>query len=488
MSDTQYEHVKKSVVSGFVWQGIVKAGVQLLTWASTIIVARLLHPDDYGLMAIQGVYSGLIILLVDFGVTNGLINHKEVNQELLDGFFYLMAFLGLAFFGFYYLITPFIASFYQHEQLVGVMRAAGVLFILGGIRAVPQAFAMRNLAYKYQAVVEGVSALAGTVTVLAMAMLGYGVWSLVMATVVSQGVNTVGYLLYYKRMPRCTFPLEEIAAVFKTGSQIMTTRFVDMITRRADVFFLGLAAGPTVTGYYSMAFSLAGMPLDKVGFMFNQVAFPAFSRLQAQKENAADLFLKLHKFLLLICAPVLLGAIFVVDQAILLILGSKWQPATLAMQVILGINVLRLSERFLANSLMGVGAVASLMRYRLWTAGVLTAAFYIGVQGGLNGLLIAWVVVFPILYSFALQLLFEKLPMTWGSLFFTIRPLFFSALLMCCALGLSRAYITLLDPLWLLIGNTVLGTTVFFSAMAIGFPDDFRALLNLRNTLRNSTK
>ena len=74
MSDTQYDRVKKSVISGFIWQGIVKSGVQISTWASTIVVARLLHPDDYGLMAIQGVYSGLIILLVDFGVTNGLIN------------------------------------------------------------------------------------------------------------------------------------------------------------------------------------------------------------------------------------------------------------------------------------------------------------------------------------------------------------------------------------------------------------------------------
>ena len=147
-----------------------------------------------------------------------------------------------------------------------------------------------------------------------------------------------------------------------------------------------------------------------------------------------------------------------------------------------------MSERFLANSLMGVGAVASLMRYRLWTAAVLTAAFYVGVQGGLNGLLVAWVVVFPLLYGFALRLLFEKLPITWGGLYFTIRPLLISVFFMCCALGLSRAYLPLVDPLGVLGANTALGVAVFFSVMAIAFPGDFRDLLNLRKTLRQSVK
>ena len=90
--------VKQQVGQGMLWNGGVKAVVQLFTWASTLIVARILNPEDYGLMAIQGVFSGLVILLVDFGVTNGLINAKTVSDALLDGFFYLMTAVGVVFF------------------------------------------------------------------------------------------------------------------------------------------------------------------------------------------------------------------------------------------------------------------------------------------------------------------------------------------------------------------------------------------------------
>lgn len=476
--------VKQTVAQGMVWNGSVKVVVQIVSWASTLIVARILNPDDYGLMAIQGVFSGLVILVLDFGVTNGLINAQKVTTELSDGFFYLMMLAGVIFFIGFTLAAPLLASFYESEELTDILRVSGLLFVIGGLRAVPFALAMRDLAYKFQAIVEGVAAVVGAVTVLGLALSGFGVWSLVLATVANQGVSTFFYLIYYKRIPKLTFPWAEIVRVLRTGGKIVASRLAALITQRADVFLLGIYAGPVVTGYYSMAFSLAAMPLDKVGLIFNQMAFPAFSRLQDDPVSGRDLFVKLHKYLVLICVPVLCGGLFVVEDLTELVLGEKWLPAVFPLQVILGLNILRLSERFISTTLMGIGAINAQLYYRFGAMIVMPLAFFIGVQQGINGLLLSWMLIFPAVYAVVLLLLFKYLSVSVRELGSSVKSTF------CCTLFMSLALI-LIDrvlPEMSLMGaigvDVLVGGAVFFGALYGIFNNDFRALINIKSIFK----
>lgn len=476
--------VKQQVGQGMLWNGGVKAVVQIFTWASTLIVARILNPEDYGLMAIQGVFSGLVILLVDFGVTNGLINAKTVSDALLDGFFYLMTAVGVVFFVGFYLLSPVIASYYEGDKLVDILRVSGILFVIGGVRAVPYALAMRELAYKFQALVEGFSAFVGTATVLVLALNGFGVWSLVFATVANQSVSTLFYIYRFRRVPGWTFPLDEIRGVLRTGGKIVASRFAALVTQRADVFLLGIYAGPAITGFYSMAFTLGGMPLQKVGIIFNQVAFPAFSRLQSDRDGARDLFLKLHKYLLLICVPVLCGGVFVVDELIELVLGDKWMPAALPLKVILGLNILRLSERFVSTAMMGIGKIDAQLYYRIFAMVVMPAAFFVGVQFGVNGLLVSWVIVLPLIYIVVLALIIKYMAINFRDFITSISSVFISSSVMLAGLYIVKRASLDFDAGAIIAINVVVGVFVFIVTLSTFFKPDFRSLINIKSILK----
>ncbi|MDF1819143.1 MAG: lipopolysaccharide biosynthesis protein [Immundisolibacteraceae bacterium] len=480
-----YQDIKTRVAQGFVWQTATKAVVQTFTWASTIIVAALLNPDDYGLMAIQGVYTILLVQIVEFGITNGLINAKQVSTDVFDGIFYLMITTGLIIYGLFYFITPVVSSFYDHDQLQPVMRVSGLLILIGAVKAVPKAISMRNLEYKFRSLVELASIFVSTVTVLGLAYRGYGVWSLVIATLTKESIQMLGYCWYWRHLPRPRFPWADIKAIGMVGGKILISGLAGTLYRKSDTFFLGLFAGTTATGYYNLAFTLASLPIDKIGSIFNQIAFPAFSRLREDSSGSKSLFLNLHKYLLLIGVPLLCGGVFVADDLVRLLFEEKWLPIVFPLQMIMVINILRLSEMFVAATMLGIGEINWILKYRLITALILPAGFFVGVQYGITGVLFAWLTCFPFLYAALILRLLKAMPVSVLDVGASLKPMLVSTLLMVGTLTLSLFYFDTDSANWVSLSIKIAGgATVYGLGLALLFPKDFQALWNLKNTLR----
>lgn len=389
---------RRSVVSGFAWQGITKLFVQVATWGSTIVVARILVPADYGILAVSGVFTGLLAMLVELGLSYGLIQKPEVTRKEEDGVFYISLCAGLLLYGLLFLAAPAIARFYDMEILSPVLRVAGLGLIIGSLKGVPLAIAMRRMDFRYRSLTEVGTNLTSAVTVVTLAVYGFGVWSLVYSYLLAHLLESIIYLRLLKRIPDPRFTWSVVADVFGYGAKITANNLLYFVYSRADVMIIGKLLGEKLLGYYSMAFQLATIPLDKVGSIFNQVTFPAMARIQSDPEESRRLFIDLHRHLLIISWPILVGLALVADDLIVLLLTEKWQPLVPVLQAFCVINMLRVSGMLFTPVLNGRGKAGVVLRYATASAIVLPLAFLIGAGYGIMGVMAAWMIAYPPLY------------------------------------------------------------------------------------------
>ncbi|MCI0557226.1 MAG: oligosaccharide flippase family protein, partial [Nitrososphaera sp.] len=225
---------RRSVVSGFAWQGATNLFGQVITWACTIFVARILDPSDYGIMAVANVMTG-ILMLANMGFTQALIQKEQLTQQEEDGIFVLGLAINAVAYLVLYLLAPVLATFYQMELLTDVVRVAGLALLLGSIRAVPYATVMRNMDFRYRSLVEVGANLTSAVAVVALALKGFGVWSLIAGFVVTNLVSTAAFLPSFRRIPSLRFSVSAVADLFAFSMKVTANSLLSFIYRRADV-------------------------------------------------------------------------------------------------------------------------------------------------------------------------------------------------------------------------------------------------------------
>lgn len=406
--------LKQKIVSGFAWQSASKLIIQLFSWTTTILVARILAPEDYGIVAIQGIFTVTIGMVVDMGVSRGLIQKDSVTEQEVDSLFYFSLLMGVTAFGLYYLVAPVIAGFYQIPELVDILRVAGLTFIFGSLKSVPVAITMREMDFKYRSLVELGGAFVNAGSLLIMAIYGFGVWALILSNLFAYLATTVAYFPIMKRIPKPRLVIREITSVISFGFKIMLTRVMFSSYMKADIFFLGKIGGDRLTGFYSMAIQLATIPLDKIGTIFNEITFPAMSRIQNDKREAKLIFLKMHEYLLTVSLPLLVGLFFVAEDFVLILLGEKWSPAIAPLKIFALINVMRLSGMIMIPVLQGLGHPNKVLRYSGWCLALLPAAFMWGAAYGIMGVMLAWAFAYPLVYLYLAGETLKEFDVSWG--------------------------------------------------------------------------
>lgn len=474
--------IRKGVFSGFAWQGATKLLVQLTSWASTLFVARIIAPSDYGLVAAASVFVEILILVTDMGLAQGLIQKPETSRQEEDGVFYVSLAVGAIGYMLLFAAAPFIAGFYQMPVLTDLLRLICIGVIFGSLKTVPLAIAMRRMDFRYRSLVEMSSNLMMTLTVVTLALNGFGVWSLAWGPVVSNVVMAIGYVPLLGRVPRPWFPLGEVMATVRFGIKFMGTTLLYFFWSRADVMVIGKVLGERLLGYYSMAFQLAVLPLDKIATVFNQVMFPALSRMQADDAGSRELFLQLHRYLLLISYPILFGLAVVADDAIRLLLTDKWAPIVPFLQVLCLVSGLRISATLMPPVLFARGKPEAVMRYNGLALLSLPAAFIAGAQYGLEGVVAGWLVVYPLLFVYLGNNCLKELGVRWRSLALSAAPAVLATVAMVVVVVSFRQTVPDLPRALRLVASIVIGGTAYLGVLSLVFREhitDLRSRLIL---------
>lgn len=481
---TEASQINRSVLSGFAWQGATKFVVQILSWTATIVVARLLSPADYGVMAIVGIFTGILALMVDMGLPQGLIHQSNTSRGQEDNVFYLSLIVSVVLYFLLFFAAPVIASFFSMPILVELLRVAGFGLILASLRGVPLALTMRRLDFRYRSLVDISANLASLLIAVTLAWSGFGVWSLVWAFVASSLVTAVAYLPAIGRFPRLSLG-SGIGDIVRYGWRVMGSDLLWNLYSKADVFIIGRLLGERLLGYYAMGFQLAAIPLEKLGTIFNQVAFPTFARLKADRTQSREMFLNIHRYLLMLALPIFLGMAAVAEELVVLLLTDKWRIAIPILQAMCVINALRISGMLFVPVLNGRGKAGLTLRYNLTSAIILPSAFLIGAQhGGITGVTWSWLIAYPVLYILLLTFLLRELGLTLPEFVRSARSAWLPSMIMLAAVMPAKWMLGDAGGLTRIAAIITVGVVAYIGAILALFPDQLSALRNAFLTLR----
>jgi teichuronic acid exporter len=324
----------RGLVRGLAWSGTAKWGGQLITWGSTLIIARLLAPQDYGIVGMALVFAGFLEILTDAGLGSAIVQARALSKEELRATMGATCLISVVAGLVVFAGAPLWAYWYEDPRLTGVVAAMGVGVLLTGVSSLPNAVLQRRLAFDLQAKAQLQQGLSTAVVSLGLAIVLQSYWALVLGLLVGKLVFTARVLLYEPISPSSPFRTPSIRPLLRYGMVLSGDRVLYYFRSNFDVAIIGAWLGGNALGLYLMAVTLARMPMDKLAAAVTPVAFPVFARAQgdtaAMRRHYTGLTVAIAAGLLPTAAGMMLTAPLLVPTLI----GAQWAPAVPALQVI----------------------------------------------------------------------------------------------------------------------------------------------------------
>lgn len=382
----------RRVLASFLWLGSASLVAQAVSWVSTVLVIRLLSPDDYGLMAMAMLAIGFLMLIGDLGVGAVVVQAPTLDREHLRALFGACLLTYLVGAVVVYSAAPLVAAFFAEPRLITLLRTLSLCFVFAGFYAVPQSLVARTLRFDRKAKVEALTAVVASGAAVTLALTGWGVWALVGAVLVSHAFRAVAFQV----LRPCLFlpfpSLAQLRGSVHFGGWVTLDRMLWFGYTNLDVAIAGRVLGGALVGVYSVALSLASIPLDKVMSVVTEVSFSAFSRVQEDRELFRRSALRALESVSLLAFPAFLGMAVVAPEIFEVFLGPRWVVAVLPFQILCLVFPFRAVGLLFAPVLFGSGRPRVVVENNAITLGCVGIAMVIGVHWGVIGLAVGWVV------------------------------------------------------------------------------------------------
>jgi len=393
------ENAGKKVVAqtfkGLGWMGMAKVVSQSFSWVVTLYVARLLSPSDYGLMGVAGLLIVFFNLFNDLGLGQALVREGELDERKLSSVFWFILALSGGFSAITLALAPVVAGFYRNPKLVEIISVLAGNFVLGGLRSVPANLLVKKMQFDLRARIETIAALAAAALTLALAQMGFGVWTLVAAALAQQAVSTMATFWYCPWRPRWHMHLGEIRPLLHFGGKLSGTFMVGYLFNNADTMIIGRLLGEKLTGIYNMAYQLAHLPVQKVNMALNPVFYSALAQLQHNAAQFENYFFKMTRLTANLAIPLF---VFMAVNAKLifdLVLTEKWREAVLPFQVLCLVGGLRLATILVPQALNALNHPEKNLATNILCVALLPLGFYFGTSYGIAGVAYAWLLIYP---------------------------------------------------------------------------------------------
>ncbi len=421
LSAADHGKLDRSLIKGVAWTGFAKWSIQIITWLTTFIVARLLTPDDYGIVAMAGVYTGILALMTEFGIGSAIVMLSDLSENQIAQINALSILLGIAGFMASCAAAVPLGIFFNSPSLPQVLAVMGLGFIINSFQTVPSALLQKEHRFKALSVIGSIRAVAQSFTLVLLAWLGFRYWSLVLGVLLASALGAG--LTFWVRRHRLAIPrLSSLKRAVKFSGQVLVTRLSWYAYSYADFVIAGRLLGQAALGGYTVAWDIANTPLEKVTSLVGTVT-PAF--YAAVKEDTSALrryLLRPIEAIALVTFPVMLGMSLVARDAVLTLLGAKWEASIPVLQLLALYASVRSIMPLFGQVLMVIGEVGFVMWTGIISMIVLPAAFFFGSRWGIAGIAAAWVVAYPVNAVPLYWRVHQKIGLTHVEFFRTLFP------------------------------------------------------------------
>ena len=316
--------LKEKTVKGMMWSSIDRFSTQGIQFVFSILIARLLLPSDYGVVAMLNIFLAVSQTFIDSGFSTALIRKLDRTEVDFSTVFYFNIAVSLFFYGVLWLASPYIAAFYDIPLLEDVTKVVALTLVFSSLSGIQNAKLAINLDFKKRAKISvSTTVLTGAVG-LWLAYNGYGVWALVVQSVFSALLRSMLLWAWVRWLPRLTFSWNSFREMFSFGSKLLASALLDTVYNNVTTLVVGKVFSPSVLGVYARAGSLAQYPSSNITGVLQGVTFPVLSSIQNEPERLANAYKRFLRLSAFIIFPLMVGLAAVADPLIRIVL-TQWQ-------------------------------------------------------------------------------------------------------------------------------------------------------------------
>ncbi len=389
--------LKSRVTSGVKWIGISQVGRQGLQWITTIILARLLLPSDYGLMGMALIFVNFVQLFRGLGTSSAIIQRKNISEDLLSSIFWLNLAFSFLVTIIIFALSPMIAYFFNESRLTNILRFISLNFIISGFSIVQQALLERDFGFSKITKIELIAVLLSSIVGIVAALLGSGVWSLVYKLIVEITVSTLLLWFYAGWKPKMVFHLAEIKSVTRYSLNLTAYNIWNYFSRNIDRILIGRFLGSVELGYYILAYRVMFFPLLNITNAIARLTLPTLSRLQDDLKKFRKVYLDVIGFIALLTFPMMLGLMAVSNYFVLTLFGAKWESVSLLLVILAPVGLIQSIGMTSGGIYQATGRTDWMLRWGIVSGLITVISFVVGLQWGIYGVATAYAIAVVLL-------------------------------------------------------------------------------------------
>ncbi len=322
------ESLKNKTVKGLGWSALDNAARYGMQFMIGIVLARLLSPDDYGLLGLVGIVTVVCTALVNGGFTTALIRKKDATEEDYNTVFICNLTMSLLLYGVTFLCAPLIADFFSREELTPLVRVSSLGLIIGALGMVQQTRLTKRIDFKTQTKITLVASAVSGVVGIGMALTGFGVWALVGQQLTSQIISTILLYIYNRWLPCLRFSIESFHELFGFGWKMMVSILLDAVWKELYQVIVGKFYNPATLGQYTRAKHYANLFSQNLTAVMERVTYPVLSSIQGDKERMVSAYRRMIRTSMFITTVALFSLGAVSEPLIYCMIGPKWHEAS----------------------------------------------------------------------------------------------------------------------------------------------------------------
>ena len=473
--------LKQKTISGIGWSAVGGFFLQGLQFVILVVLARLLSPEDFGLMGMVLVFTGIAKLFSELGFGAALIQKTELEERHLSSVFWLNLAVGLILTILVYMSAPWVASFYNEPRLISLVRTISISFVIGGFGVVQTAIMTRKMQFKLLAIIQIISVfITGIITVL-MAFSGYGVWSLVVQLI---SVSFLGVLFLWilgEWRPKFIFQAAALKDMISFSANLLGAQLLNYGVRNFDYLLIGRYVGSSGLGVYTLAYKFMLLPINQVSRIIGRVMFPALSQIQDDNQRIKRVYLRANRVIGLLTIPLMFGMIVVARPLVLTIVGPNWEAVIPILQILCLVGIKQPVGSTTGWLYQAKGRTDLMLRWNFISMVITIAAFIIGIRWGVIGVATAYAIRSYLIWYPAITIPGRLIGLTFWEFFKNLGGVFACSITMSILVWLIGYWMPVSWPYWLQLIIQVGSGAIVFLMLAHAFKlqayDEVKVLL-----------
>lgn len=325
---------KGNVISGFIWRLIQKTSSQVIGLVISIVLARILSPSDYGVIAMVTVFTNIALVFINIGFSSAIVQKKDLSEKDISTMFYVGMILSFILYGILFFASPYISAMYKEPRLIGILRVESLIVVLGATYSVQQALINRSLEFKKNFIIGICSTIAQGIVGITLALNGFGPWALVFSTLTCYAVSAVMMWLMIKWKPKLIFSVESFKAMFGFSAKMLGSGLLDSVFNNIRSLIIGTQYSAQDLAYYNKGYQYPTLIMSQVDGAITTVLFSSLSKYQSDWENGLRVLRRAMKLSVYVCAPLMAGMCAVADPMIRILLTDKWEGSIVYVQLV----------------------------------------------------------------------------------------------------------------------------------------------------------